>query len=275
MIQEFTHCLELFRVGANGDQTRLRAGDHRATITRANQGLQRVAQIGPVVAVGVGLDAGAIAVVRVAVAAGRVAGAGVVAVGAVETVVIAVVIVVGGDPAGTDRGAGEAAPGHHQIVDRNGLGPQTGRVDVKHIALALHIETVHVTHHRQHLLQGDVLELNGDQPGDSGVHCHAVAGSLEQGAEKLDCLHVVGGDAQPLFRHGHGGLRPVQLQQFALHRFGQGGQGSGLLLLFAHGLLEGVLGLGGLRVSIRGTAGGHHGHGDQTETVCFHVINAP
>ncbi len=143
------------------------------------------------------------------------------------------------------------------------------------IALALHVEAVHIAHHRQHLRQSHILELDGDQPGHPGVNRHAVAGALEQGTEKLHRLHIVSRDTQQLLRHADRHLRPVQLQQFTLHRFGQSGQRGSLFLLFVHGLFEGILGLGRLGVLIRGTACSHHGHGDQTETVFFHVIRAP
>ena len=146
---------------------------------------------------------------------------------------------------------------------------------MEYIALALHVKAVHVAHHRQHLRQGHILELDGDQPGNPGVNRHAVAGALEQGTEKLHRFHIIGRNPQPLLRHADRHLGPVQLQQFALHRLWQRGQRGSLLLLFVHGMLERILGLGRLGVLIRGTARGHHGHGDQTETVCFHVIRAP
>ena len=142
--------------------------------------------------------------------------------------------------------------------------------------LALHVEAIHIANYRQHFGQGDIFQFDRDQPGDPGMHRHAIAGALEQGTEKLHRFHVMGSNTQPLLRHGNRHLRPVQLQQLALHRLGQRGQGGILLLLLLiHRLLERVLGLSWLWVLVGSAACGHHGQGDQTETVYFHVISAP
>ncbi len=145
---------------------------------------------------------------------------------------------------------------------------------MEHVTLALHVEAVHVAHHGQHLGQGHVLELDGNQPAHPWMHGHAVTGALEQGAEKLHRLHIVGGDAQPLFRHADGLGRPVHLQQFALYRLGYGRQGADLVLL-GHGVFQCVLGLHGFGVPVAGTACSQNGYGDQAEMIFFHVMSAP
>ncbi|MNE56030.1 hypothetical protein D3C80_1509060 [compost metagenome] len=120
------------------------------------------------------------------------------------------------------------------------------------VALALHVEAIHVAHHRQRFLQGHILQLHRDGTRHPGVHRHAVAGALEQGAEELDRIDIMGRDAQPLLGHRHRLRDPIQLQQFALHRGGQGGQGRSLVLL-GHGLLEGILGLHRIRMLVGST----------------------
>ena len=145
---------------------------------------------------------------------------------------------------------------------------------MEHVALALHVEAVHVAHHRQHFGQSHVLELDRDLAGHPGVHRHAVAGALEQGAEKLHRIHIVGGNAQPRFRHADGLGRTIELQQFALYRLGYAGQRPALVLL-GHGMPECVLGLHGFGVPVAGTACRQHGGGDQAEMMFFHVISAP
>ena len=239
--------------------------------------MQGIPQIGPVVVVAVRLDPGAVAVavtvVAVVEAVAVVAAAVVQAV--VEVVVIAVVIVVvGRHPAGTHRGTGEAASGHHQVVDRDGLGAQARRIDVEDVALALHVEAVHVPHRGQRLLQGHVFQFHRDDARHPGVDGDTVAGALEQGAEKFHRIHVVGRDAHPLLGHAQGLLGTVELQQFALHRGRQGGQRGGRGLL-AHGLLDRILGLYRLGMTIGSATRHRQCEGKQTKMVFFHVIRAP
>ncbi|MNF61534.1 hypothetical protein D3C84_431810 [compost metagenome] len=277
LIQKLAHRFQLLRIGTHGDQARLGTGDDGPPLAGTDQGLQGIPQIGPVVVVAVRLDPGAVAVVAVAVVpVGRaeVVVAAVIVAAAVDVVVAVIVVVVGGHPAGTDRSPGEAATGHHQIVDRDGLGAQTRRIDMKHVALALHVEAVHVADRGQRLLQGHVFQFYRDGTGHPGVDGHAVAGALEQGTEELHRIDVMGRDAQPFLRNRQGLLGTIELQQFALHRGRQSGQrrGRGLLL---HGLLEGVFGLHRFGVLIAGTSRHRQCEGKQTEMVFFHVIGAP
>ncbi len=276
LLQEIAHRLELLRIGAHRDQTRLGAGDDSSPLAAADQGLQGIPQIGPVVVVAVRLDPGAVAVAVVVTAGGvaLVVVAAAVVQAVVEVVVIAVVVVVGRNPAGTHRSAGEAASGHHQVVDRDGLGAQARRIDVKDVALALHVEAVHVPHRGQRLLQGHVFQFHRDDARHPGVDGDAVAGALEQGAEKFHRIHVVGRDAHPLLGHAQGLLGTVELQQFALHRRRQGGQRGGRGLL-AHGLLDRILGLYRLGMTIGSATRHRQCEGKQTKRVFFHVIRAP
>ncbi|GJA86132.1 hypothetical protein KAM368_19010 [Aeromonas caviae] len=276
LVQELAHRLELLGIGTHRDQARLGTGDDGPPFPCADQGLQGIPQIGPVIVVAVRLDAGAVAV-GVVVTAGGVALAVVVATvvqAVVEVVVIAIVVVVGRHPACAHRGTGETAPGHHQVVDRNGLGAQTGGIDVEHVALALYVEAVHVADGRQRLLQGHILELYRNDARHTGMDRHAVAGALEQGAEELHRVHVMGRDAHPLLGNGHRLLRTIELQQLALHRGRQGSQGGGRALL-AHRLLEYIFGLYRLGVTIGSATRHRQREGKQTKRVFFHVIRAP
>ena len=197
LTDKISYRFELIRHGLNSNQPGLGIEDHGSSRLLTHQMLKSGLQILPEITVIAGFDLGTV-------------GGGAGALGGICRIVTtagaigikrAIIVLLLRHSTRGDAGPGHAIAGHHQIVDREAFGSQSGRIDMKHRVFPANIIPIHAGDCVQNLRQSDILQIQRDQTLYPGVHCHAIATTFHQGSEELRCRNLLGSDAKASFDH--------------------------------------------------------------------------